>query len=143
MIVSSCSVKEKTVESVQQADEISVTKAKADSCYKARDYQNAVKLLSQVIELGDSLSGEVYYKRGYALMQLSEHLSSSLDLQKAVSLKYREADSYYLLGLNEIVVPNDSTAIIYFEKSLTINPNDKQVQSALEACKKRVISLDI
>ena len=116
-------------------------KALADSSYERNSYEAALTYLDQLI-LADSLNGEFFYKRAYSYAQLSDFKKSSNDYHRAAALGYRVSDSYYNLGLNQIPSLNDTLAIFYFEKSLEINPHSSEIISAMEACKKRLNSLD-
>lgn len=110
----------------------------ADSFYIAKRYNEAINLFDKIIESNDSVHlGEYYYKRAYSLVQLSDHIKSSDDLHMAIRFKYREADAFYMLGLNAIIVSGDSLAIIYFKESLKLNPNYKEVIEILNACQNR------
>ncbi len=112
-------------------------KALADSCYEGNNYARARTYFDKLIQ-SDSLSGVMFYKRGYCNAQLLDFEKSSKDYLKAVHLGYRVSDAYYNLGLNQIPSLNDSLAIFYLEESLKLNPNAPEVISALEACRKRL-----
>lgn len=109
----------------------------ADSCYKTDQYRLAMEYFNQLIET-DSVKGEYYYKRAFCKDQLLDYEGSSGDYLKSIELGYRPAESYYNLGLSQVMLANDSLAVFYFEKSLKMNPNDPKVLSALETYRKKL-----
>ena len=132
----SCTAKEQTG-SVQpiEAKSMFELKVMADSCYSADDYKGAVKYFTELIDLGDSLSGEVFYKRGFAFGQLGDLERSSFDFEKAAIFKYREADAYYVLGLNATMRSDIPLAESYLNKSLKINPQKEEALILLKSIK--------
>ena len=107
----------------------------ADSNYKADNFSSAVLGFTTLIAL-DSTNGEFFYKRGFSYSKLLEIEKSSNDFLKAIKFRYRPADSYYMLGLNNMMLRNDSLAVFYFEKSLELAPNVQETIDAMNACKK-------
>lgn len=139
LLVMSCA--QNTRQSEEKEIDINRVKALADSCYERNDFKKGLGYLNQVL-LIDTLNGEYYYKRGYSQALLENFTESSKDYLKATQLGYRKADAYYSLGLNQIILLNDSLAVFYFNKALELKPNSPEILSALEACKKRLVDTD-
>ena len=109
--------------------------------YELSDYKNASMTYDTLIRL-DSTIGEVYYKKGFSDSKNNDIVKSLECYKKAIEFKYRIADSYYNLGLNQILLDNDSItfdndpsspkAIEYFEQCLKSNPDTRTEKDALE-----------
>jgi tetratricopeptide (TPR) repeat protein len=110
-------------------------KAFADSCYYINDYANAKKYFSKAIELGDSVNGENFYKRGFSYNMIYLTDSSASDLNKSIKLNYRQGDAYFILGMQQLVSLNDSVAILYFESALKFKPKDQKIIESLRVAR--------
>ncbi len=111
------------------------TEARADSNYEANNFGEAIRVYTELLKK-DSLNPKYRYRRGYSYGKLADFEKSSLDLKISIGLGYRLADSYYLLGIYQIPLLNDSLGIIYLEQSLKFRPNSKYTKEALAAFKK-------
>ena len=118
------------------ADIIKLYEPKADYYLSHKNYPRALECLNNLIE-ADSTNGKYYFMRGKAYMNLYSLDLSTEDYLKAASLKYREADSYFDIGLNNMFY-NDSIAIVYFNKALQLNPHDLSAIEEKEDCEKRI-----
>ncbi|TRX62667.1 hypothetical protein FNH22_00810 [Fulvivirga sp. M361] len=123
---------------VDQKKEVAVSmsfedlKIKADKYYQADDYENALKLYTDLI-YQDSSVGEFWYRRGYSLAQLNYHETSVPDYLKSIELDYRRYDSYYTLGLyHATILRNDSLAHYYLNKALELKPSSSEVNDILK-----------
>ena len=141
IVIFSVSCTQSSKQSEKKEIDINRVKSLADSCYERNDFEKSLSYLNQVLSR-DTVNGEYYYKRGYSQAQLANFPESSKDYFKAAQLGFRKADAYYNLGLNQIVLLNDSLAVFYFNKALELNPNAPEIPSALEACKKRLGGTD-
>jgi Tfp pilus assembly protein PilF len=111
----------------------------ARSYYEENNYSKALILLDS-ITIRDTTNGEVYYMRGVCHGQLSDKQSSVKDFVKAIMLNYRQADAYYNLGLCEIALLNDSSAVYYLKKSIELDPEKyHDVRRVLiDGCEERI-----
>lgn len=122
----------------QNSDVAKALKSKADLLYKNDHYQEAIKYFDTLITI-DSTKGEYYFKRAYSNGMLLQRQEAIKDYEKSIRYKYRMPDAYFNSGLN-CSYENDSLALYYFEKSLTINPDRFKVLHEIEECKKRLKS---
>jgi len=101
------------------------------------DYSNAIKYFDTLIQLAPR-NGAFYYRRGFSynmVYQRSKVKEAINDYLKAIELGYKRSDAYYCIGLS-YAYSNDSMAVMYFEKSLEIDPNKTKVIPILENCRK-------
>lgn len=110
--------------------------SKANAFYKKRNYRSAFRLFDWLIKK-DSLSGEIYYKRGYCKLQIFDPKTSKEDFENAIRLGYRIKDSYLNLGVIECFY-NDSLAIKYFDTVLRIDSTNVKAKLYREEAVKRL-----
>jgi tetratricopeptide (TPR) repeat protein len=112
--------------------------------YDVGNYKNASLTFDSLIKL-DSTKGEVFYKKGFSNSKINRLIESMDSFEKAIEHGYRTADSYYNMGLNQILLDNDSItfdndpnspkAIIYFEKCLKSSPSPQTENDAVSMIK--------
>jgi tetratricopeptide (TPR) repeat protein len=118
---------------------VNLLKLRANSAYERNDYPKAIKYFDSLIAV-DSMCGEYYFKRGFSydmIYQRPEVHEAIKDYLKSIQLGYKKSQSYYSLGLSYFLV-DDSTALSYFQKSLSLNPNDADAANLVEQCKLRL-----
>ena len=114
-------------------------KSIADSLYHRNDFISAIRYFDTLIQL-DPGRGEYYYKQGYSydMVYKRPELEQSIkDYHKSIELGYKVADSYYNLGLSYMFV-KDSIAIIYFKKTLELDPKNPDAIYLIQQCKMRL-----
>ncbi len=89
---------------------------KAYNSLKSRNYSKAIAYYDTLIQI-DSLNGQHYFGRASAYGHMGQMNEAIENYFKSIELKYRISASYYGLGLLNTYV-NDSSAVIYFKKSL-------------------------
>lgn len=99
--------------------------------YKKKDYKIAENYYDKIIIL-DSTKGEIYFKRAYCRTQMDNISGAIKDNLKAVSLGYKVDQAYYNLGVNYMMLTNDSLALYYFTKSYKANPNDEETKRQMD-----------
>lgn len=105
-------------------------KTRLDRLYSNDQFREAIMVLNQMIPQ-DTLNGELYYKRGFSYAQVFEYDSSEVDFKKSVDLKYRIVDSYYNLALVHVATMDDSLAIAYLKRALSIDPELREARDML------------
>ena len=101
---------------------------KANLAYKSRGYFVASKLYSSLI-CKDSANGEFVFKKGVCCAKLGCKADAIKYYKKAVYLKYRVPDSYMNISIAYASLLNDSLALVYINKCISLDPNN---QKALE-----------
>ena len=120
-----CNIAKKSEEVALESQEDQLNKL-----YEADRFKEVVSLVKQMLQQ-DSTDGELFFKRGFAYMQLDEYELSERDFNQTIKLKYRLPHSYYNLALIKIATYSDSLALHYLRKSLTYNPNFKEAKELL------------
>ena len=110
----------------------------ADALYQSKRYAEAIKYWDKLVLLSPD-SGEYFYKRGRSHDEISHRPDTSAirDYLESAKRGYQQENCYFDIGLNYLFF-NDSLALIYFGKSLDINPNDQDALFWLKECKKRI-----
>jgi len=100
------------------------------------DSYQAIKLLSELI-ITDSLNGKYYFARAYAYLRLIRTDEALKDYFMSVKLNYRKESSFFNIGrIYEYV--DDSSALVFFEKAITLRPNDSLYKKRYLMCIKRL-----
>lgn len=103
-----------------------------------REFDIAIKYLDTLIRI-DSLNGQLFYERGYCKAQTSKYKASSIDYFQALNLNFKPSQAFYCIGLNELGLGRDSLAILYFNRSLEIDPTNTNAKEMLNAMTKTSI----
>lgn len=110
---------------------------KARLNYEKDEYLQALELYSKLIEI-DSSKGEFFFRKGYCLVQLDREPEAIQYYKKAAELNFNPSDCYYNIGLAyHFALNNDSLAIVYYERSLQLNPESKEINKLLSHLKKQ------
>ncbi len=99
----------------------------AEVGYRLAAYTEAVMYLNEIIRR-DSLQGKAFFRRGNSYAGLSDLDKSNQDYLKAIQLGYHVPNAYYNIGCN-YVGRNDSLALMYFKKTLDIDPHHEKAKS--------------
>ena len=112
--------------------------------YDIGNYKIASLTFDSLIKL-DSTKGEAFFKKGFSDSKINKLLEAVDSYEKSIKHGYRTADSYYNMGLNQILIDNDSItfdndpnspkAIIYFEKCLKSSPSPQTENDAIAMIK--------
>jgi tetratricopeptide (TPR) repeat protein len=101
-------------------------------------FNNAIYYLDSLIAL-DSTKGEYYFKRGYSYNRESFMPAAVRDYEKAARLNYEPADAYRHIALVKMSMDDDSTALVYFNKGLKINPDKfKDIEPLIQSLKSQI-----
>jgi len=111
--------------------------ALADSTYSINHFEVAQELYDSLSKLFPE-NGEYFYKLGYSHSLILNYKKANDAYLSAANLGYRTADALYNAGINETLLLNDSLAIIYFKRSLKLNPNDSDAYKELQNAKLRI-----
>jgi tetratricopeptide (TPR) repeat protein len=101
---------------------LSLINLKADIAYNTGKYDESIKFIDEMIN-NDSTSGDLYFKKGVCHAKLGFKAKAINSFFKAVELEYRVSDSYFNISLAYASLLNDSLAIVYINKCLSLNPN--------------------
>jgi tetratricopeptide (TPR) repeat protein len=108
----------------------------ANSFYKTGEYENAVHYYTKLIDI-DSTIGLAYFRRAYSYAQIYNYPRSISDYLKAINFKVFPKDTYFNLGCDYAAILNDSSALYYFEKAYSIDPNDSKIKARILELKKK------
>lgn len=100
---------------------------KAEMAYESSDYLAASKFYSLLIQK-DSTNGDFFFKKGFCYAKLGLKDEAINNFQKAVCLNFRVSDSYFNISLAYASLLNDSLALVYINKCILLNPNDKDAK---------------
>lgn len=122
IIIFSCKEKKKyTAYDCPIENKESLLLKKAQFLYEKDEYQTAVIYFDSLISL-DSTQGKYFYERAYSYTQLSNREKAIENFKKSIQYQFKVSDSYYNIGVNYFL-DNDSLAIYYFKKCLSVDPN--------------------
>ncbi|MBR4384309.1 MAG: tetratricopeptide repeat protein, partial [Selenomonadaceae bacterium] len=96
--------------------------------YYAKDYQGAIRLYSEAIELNPKFAG-AYYNRGTAYAALKQHEQAIQDFDKAIQLNPNYAEAYNNRGVAYRHLKQHERAIQDFDKAIQLDPNDAAAYS--------------
>ena len=101
--------------------------SKAQAFFKEKDYYNTVLICNQLILL-DHLEGEVPLLRGKANFFLKEYSLAINDLKTSLGeLTSNQEEALAFLGYSYFNVKNHDDALVAFERSLLIDPNNLKI----------------
>jgi tetratricopeptide (TPR) repeat protein len=92
----------------------------AQFLYEQDKYQTAIIYFDSLISI-DSTQGKYFYERAYSYTQLSNRERAIKDYKKSIEYQFKVNDSYYNIGVYYFLT-NDSLAIYYFQKCLSVDP---------------------
>jgi len=95
--------------------------------YNNNEYQVAIPEFKKVIESAASSKiqlGEAFYYLGLASYYMGSYDVSYQYTKQALKLDYNISWAYNLLGLIDAEINNQSEAILFFKKSLEVNPDN-------------------
>lgn len=103
-------------------------------------YHNSGRFSEAIIEYDkligiDSTNGKYLYRKAYCLMQIDSPAEAIRYFNKAAEVNFYKFDCFYSIGLNALILHDDSLAIQYFEKCLLMKPDSKEVQIFLKNLK--------
>ena len=104
---------------------------KARLAYESNDYLSASKLYSLLI-LKDSTKGDFFFKKGICCAKLGFKDDAIDNFQKSVCLNFRISDSYFNISLAYASLLNDSLALVYINKCISLSPNDKDAKEIVK-----------
>ncbi|HSZ34445.1 MAG TPA: hypothetical protein VK772_14110 [Puia sp.] len=102
-----------------------ILEEKAEYYYNKEIYKEAIPYFDQLINI-DSTKGVYYLKRGFCYDKLFYQRFAYSDYQKAIKLKYGIAVAYLHIGVMYSENEQDSLALIYYDKSLSLDSSRYQ-----------------
>lgn len=105
----------------------------ANKHYEQRDFSKAYNDYAELVKL-DSSNGEFHFRKGRAAASLKLYEDARDSFMHSIEKKYKEADSYYNLGLTYLF-KNNLLATRYFKECLKIDPNHRDAFLALNSIK--------
>lgn len=113
----------------------------ADSLYNLDKLELALDKYDTLLILAPNF-GKFHYRKGYCHSRKLELKEGNEAYYNAAELNFRPADAYYNIGVNLTLALNDSLAVVFFNKSLSINPNDSLAQHEIELATERMARID-
>jgi tetratricopeptide (TPR) repeat protein len=98
--------------------------------YDSNQFSRAKEQFDLVIKI-DTTIGEAYFSRAYCFSMEDNIEKSNLDYMRCINLKYKEESSYLNLGCNYAKLLEDSIALAYFKKVLSINPHNEKAKEEI------------
>jgi tetratricopeptide (TPR) repeat protein len=121
IIIFSCGERKKnTAYNIPLETKESILLKKAQFLYEQDKYQTAIIYFDSLISI-DSTQGKYFYERAYSYTELSNRGRAIEDYKKSIECQFKVNDSYYNIGVNYFLT-NDSLAIYYFQKCLSVDP---------------------
>ena len=108
---------------------------KADTAFKNKDYVSAVKYYNKA--LGKATPDQVTrinFKMGECYRYGNNYTEAKNWYQKAIDSGCNDSMLYYHMGNMLLKLGSYSDAITYFEKYLTVKPNDQLAKIKIESC---------
>ena len=127
-LVLSCSIQDN-----EHRKAIERLKKVASEHYEQRNYSEAYNDYAELVKL-DSSNNEFHFRKARAAASLKLDEEARKGFLRSIEKKYREADSYYNIGLTYLFKDN-SLATNYFEECLKIEPNHQEAIQVLNSLK--------
>lgn len=106
---------------IARGDTVSDLMGQVNIAFKAKDYQNVIKICTKVLSLDPKL--EIAYNyRGYAYTILKDRSKALADYTKLISLNPSSALAYSNRGYIYLDLKNYPKAIADFSRSIDLNP---------------------
>ena len=83
-------------------------------------------------------NSQLYYYRALIYIAMNRNAGAIIDLQKAVELDYGNYMAYYQLGKTYEKIKDEKSALVSYERFLSIEPDEKDLTSEVQ---KKVLSL--
>lgn len=108
---------------------------RASTAYDLMIYNESVFYLTEIIRR-DSTQGKAYFRIAKTFAAMKKYDSSKINYEKSISLDFQVASCFYNIGCNYMFANDDTLAIMYFKKSLKIDPNHEKAKINLERLQK-------
>ncbi len=118
-------------------EEAEKLKEQGNEYFKKGDYERAIKLYSEAIEL-DSKSPALYANRAFAYLKTEAYGLASQDANAAIAIDPNYVKAYYRLGSAHLALNKYKLAMTVFKKVVKLAPNDKQAMEKYNLCMKEV-----
>lgn len=102
----------------------------ANKLYNSKNYLNALELYKKAINQKDNEASS-FYNSGVCFIKLKDYSNAIECLRKAVNIK-KESKYFFNLGYCYAASGNFKKALICFNSSWTLNPNDEDCSKAIE-----------
>ncbi|MUG96841.1 Hsp70 family protein [Scytonema sp. UIC 10036] len=106
----------------QRQEEVKAYYTQANTCYQQKDFQKAIALYTQVIQL-NSRSAEAYAKRGSSHYMLGDFQGAIADYTEAIALSPNHATTYINRGNARCMIGDLQGAIEDCERAIQMNSN--------------------
>uniref|UniRef100_F7BJP0 Serine/threonine-protein phosphatase n=1 Tax=Ornithorhynchus anatinus TaxID=9258 RepID=F7BJP0_ORNAN len=119
---------------LKRAEEL---KTQANEYFKGKDYDNAIKLYSQAIEINPS--NAVYHgNRSLAYLRTECYGYALADATRAIELDKKYIKGYYRRAASNMALGKFKAALRDYETVVKVRPNDKDAQLQYQECHKVV-----
>lgn len=105
--------------------------------YEKKEYIDGLNILDKAIKQYPKNS-QLYYYRALIYIAMNRNAGAIIDLQKAVELDYGNYMAYYQLGKTYEKIKDEKSALVSYERFLSIEPDEKDLTSEVQ---KKVLSL--
>ena len=109
----------------------------AYSKFESKKYLEALKILDDGIKYYPK-NAQIYYYRALVYNAMDRNAASIIDLQKAIDIDPSYYMAYYQLGKTYEKIGDERSALIAWERFLSIEPDEKEL---IQEIQKKVISL--
>jgi tetratricopeptide (TPR) repeat protein len=101
----------------------------ADSLYLINNYFSALEYYNKLLSIKHDPKN--FYKRGMCKGQLDDFKGAIKDYQISIQDNYRKDSSCFNIGCCYGMLELDSMAIVFFKKTLELNPNMQKAKDQL------------
>ncbi|XP_005533975.1 PREDICTED: protein PPP5D1, partial [Pseudopodoces humilis] len=119
---------------LERAEEL---KARANEFFKAKDYENAVRLYSSAIELNPS-SAVFYGNRSLAYLRTECYGYALADATRALQLDAKYLKGYYRRAASNMALGKFKAALKDYEMVVKVRPHDKDAKLKFQECHRMV-----